>query len=73
MIKIGDLVQVNHWCDAGGLWDLYGVVISFKSIMNKDCARVRLFSAHTRSRPHLIPISALDLINQRGDTNVENV
>ena len=69
-MKIGDLVQVNHICEAGALWDLYGVVVGFKNLLNVDCARVRILSELTGGRTTLIRKQALDVLNKREDTNV---
>jgi hypothetical protein len=68
-MKVGDLVQVNHLCEAGGLWDLYGIVIGFKNLLNVDCARVRIISELTNGRATLIRQSALDVLNKCEDTN----
>ncbi len=68
-MKVGDLVQVNHLCDAGGLWDLYGIVVGFKNLLNVDLARVQILSELTNGRTTLIRKSALDVLNKREDTN----
>ena len=70
-MKVGDLVQVNHLCDAGGLWDLYGIVVGFKNLLNVDCVRVRVLSDLTDGRTTLIRTSALDVLNKREDTNAQ--
>tara|TARA_R110002020_G_C16075516_1_gene756603 strand:- start:339 stop:548 length:210 start_codon:yes stop_codon:yes gene_type:complete len=69
-VQVGDLVQVNHLCDAGGLWDLYGIVIGFKNLLNVDLARVQMLSELTNGRTALIRKSALDVLNKRENTNV---
>ncbi len=68
-MKVGDLVQVNHLCDAGGLWDLYGIVVGFKNLLNVDLARVQILSELTNGRNTLIRKPALDVLNKREYTN----
>jgi len=68
-MKIGDLVQVNHMCDAGDLWDLYGIVVGFKNLLNVDLARVQILSELANGTTTLIRKSALDVLNKREQSN----
>ena len=61
-MKVGDLVQVNKQCNAGGLWHKTGIVIGRKRAYEPGKnPYVRVFIG---TREHLFDYCALDVINE---------
>ena len=59
LIRKGDLVRVNKFCNAGGLIGRVGIVKGFKSIGNADCARIHVDTGWTP----LVRLDAIDIIS----------
>jgi hypothetical protein len=61
-MQVGDLVQVNKQCNAGGLWHKTGIVIGRKRAYEPGKnPYVRVFIG---TREHLFDYCALDVINE---------
>ena len=61
-MKIGDLVQVNKYCDAGGLWHKTGIVIGRKR--RYEPGKHPAVRVLIGTREHLFDYCALDVINE---------
>jgi hypothetical protein len=62
-MQVGDLVRINRISSAGGLWGLFGIVVGLRSLMNVDCARVRILSSEL-NKVTLVDIKALDVLSK---------
>lgn len=61
-MKIGDLVQVNKQCNAGGLWHKTGIVIG--RVYRYETGKEDYVRVLVDSRTHLFTYCALDIINE---------
>jgi|TARA_R110002051_G_scaffold31847_1_gene72025 hypothetical protein len=61
-VKVGDLVQVNKYCDAGGLWRKTGIVIGRKRAY--EPGKPPYVRVLISTREHLFDYCALDIINE---------
>ena len=61
-MQVGDLVQVNKQCNAGGLWHKTGIVTGRRARIEpgkKPLVRVLI-----NTREHLFDYCSLDMINE---------
>jgi len=58
-VQVGDLVQVNNRCDAGGLWGKLGLVLGFE---RQPHGRIALVLMEGRRR--IINSLHLDVLNE---------
>jgi hypothetical protein len=61
-MKIGDLVQVNKQCNAGGLWHKTGIVIG--RVHRYETGQEDYVRVLVGARSHLFTYCALDMINE---------
>ncbi len=61
-MKVGDLVQVNKRCDAGGLWYKTGIVIGRKR--RYEPGKAPLVRVLLDEREHLFDYCALKVVNE---------
>ena len=61
-MKVGDLVKVNKYCDAGGLWHKTGLVIGREH--RYEPGKHPYVRVLIGAREHLFDYCALDVINE---------